>query len=143
MLAEELVPGIGERYRVTKDARGRALMGIGGYGVAALYGAFQHPEVFGNAAVQSISLRQDAAPALLEMVGDGRRRDVQLYLDWNVWEDRSVDRGYDLRQDGLELSTLLVENAYTFSGGEVNDSAGWAGWRARTHRILEVFFPRR
>ncbi len=141
MLVEELLPQLAARYRVTGEASGRAVMGIGGYGLAALYAGLAHPELFGNAAAQSVSLRDDVAPQVLAMIGDGKRRELDLYLDWNVWEDRNTDLGYDLRQDGLNLATLLAKHRFNVSGGEVNDGAGWGGWRARTHRILEAFFP--
>jgi enterochelin esterase-like enzyme len=47
-VAEELVPWVRERYRVSKDPKRATLAGFSRGGLGAAYCAFRHPDVFGN-----------------------------------------------------------------------------------------------
>ncbi|MFQ5719816.1 MAG: PQQ-binding-like beta-propeller repeat protein [Acidobacteriota bacterium] len=141
MLATELVPFLDARFRLDDRAGARAVMGTGGFGLTAAYVALRYPETFGKVAIQSIFLGLGTEPALMKLIRSRPTRPVQFYLDWNRYESRSVDEDRDLRNDGMRLAAALTEAGYTFVGGEVLDSHGWASWRSRTDRILESFFP--
>ncbi len=141
MLAEELVPFLGERYRLIDDPGARALMGNVFYGFSAAYGAFKYPDTFGKAAVQSVYLGLGAGDTLVEMIRTGDPGEIQLYVDWNRYESRNVDDGWNLREDGMKLAEELEGSGYTYAGGEVMDSFGWGSWRSRSDDILELLFP--
>ena len=141
MLAEEFVPFLEQRYRLIDEAGARALMGTTYFGVTAAYGALEHPDVFGKVAVQSTALGLGAQEGMMELIHAGAGRGVQLYVDWNRYERRSVDTDVDIGQDNATLARALEQNGYEFTGGEVLDSFGWGSWRSRTDTILETFFP--
>ena len=141
MQAEELVVHLEQKYRLIGEPGARALMGIWVYGLSTAYGALSYPNVFGKAAMQSPYLGPGAEDALVELVQSGKGSGVEFYLDWNRYEHRSVDWGYDVREESTRLAALLEENGHTLAGGEVLDSHGWGSWRSRTDRILEALFP--
>jgi len=141
MLAEQLVPDLSRRYRIQPVPSARAIMGARDFGLAAAYAAFKYPGVFGNVAIQSVGLRNGAGPALFELVGRRPIAPIALYVDWNLYEQRSIDRGIDFETDSRTLVGALERRGYAYAGGEAIDCHGWGSWRARTDRILETFFP--
>jgi enterochelin esterase family protein len=143
VLAEELVPELARRYRVSDRSADRAIHGSRDYGLTAVYAGIGRPDVFGKVAVQSVGLRNGAQAELLEMIRSRPQQAVELYVDWNLYEARSVDQDFDFGADSRTLLEALVEAGYSCSGGRARDSHGWSGWRSRTDRFLEQFFPRR
>jgi enterochelin esterase-like enzyme/outer membrane protein assembly factor BamB len=141
MLATELVPYLAKKYRLLDGADARALMGKEGFGLSAVYAALQYPDVFGNVAIQSVSLQLGAEDALMGLIAGEPRESLRLYMDWNRYESHSTDSAYDLRQDSERLAGALKAQGYSYSGGEVVDAYGWGSWRARSDRILVAFFP--
>jgi enterochelin esterase family protein len=141
VLADELVPELERRYRIEPAARARAIMGSRDYGLTAAYTAMKHPEVFGNAAVQSIGLQNGTQGELLRLLERPQRVPVRFYLDWNLYEFRAVVEGWDYGADSRAFAAALRKNGYAYTGGEVADAHGWGSWRARSDRILETFFP--
>jgi len=140
MLAEEFVPYLEGKYRLSGEAGSRALMGTGYFGVTAAYGAFKYSDVFGGVALQSVALGLGTDGALMEQIR-GEDDGITVYLDWNRYELRRIDSDVDFHQDNLTLALALEENGHEFAGGEVLDSYGWGGWRTRTDKILETLFP--
>jgi enterochelin esterase-like enzyme/outer membrane protein assembly factor BamB len=143
MLATELVPQIDGKYRTRTEPGQRAVMGADGGGFVAAYAQLRHPDVFGKAAVQSIQLDAGTVDELLALIAGKERPDGTFYVDWNRYEDRNLDRGYDYAAYSRRFVAALEQAGYTFTGGEANDSTGWASWRSRTDDVLEAFFPLR
>lgn len=143
MLTSELVPLLEERYRLEKGPESRALMGNTGWGLTSAYAALRHPDLFGKVAIQSPMITLGFEDALLERLDTRPRPDIEFYLDWSRYEVRNLDAGIDLTTDSRRLAEALRAAGYEYAGGEVLDSAGWSGWRSRTDRILETFFPLR
>ena len=141
MLATELVPHLESTYRLSPGPAQRALMGTGGFGLTAIYATVLHPDVFGRAAAQSPDLGDVARHAFFRELEDGTLRDTSYYVDWNRYEDRNRDRGYDFREDGRRLWAALETAGYPVSGGEALDSHGWGSWRSRTDELLAALFP--
>jgi len=141
MLATELVPYLARKYRLLDSPEARALMGKEGFGLSAVYAALKYPDVFGNVAIQSVSLQLGAEDALMGLIAGEPRESLRLYMDWNRYESHSTDSAYDLRQDSERLAGALKEKGYSYTGGEVIDAYGWGSWRARSDRILVAFFP--
>jgi enterochelin esterase-like enzyme/outer membrane protein assembly factor BamB len=141
MQAEELVPALVERYRIREEAGRRAVMGNQFFGLSTAYVALRYPEVFGAAAVQSPFLGLGFGDELEGLIDAGKGPDVRFYLDWNRYDVKSVDRGYDFADDSRKLAELLEQGGYEMQGGEVADSSGWGGWRNRTDRVLQALFP--
>ncbi|MCZ6508537.1 MAG: PQQ-binding-like beta-propeller repeat protein [Acidobacteria bacterium] len=141
MQVKELLPALRERFRILDEPAAHAVMGTRFYGISAAYAALKFPEVFGKAAMQSVSLGFGAFDVLEKMAREKVDSGVRFYLDWNRYEERSVDMDWNLREDGQRLAKLLEEGGYGFTGGEVLDSHGWGGWRNRSGRMLEALFP--
>lgn len=140
MLATEFLGDLGSRYRLTDTPSERALMGHRSFALTAMLGALRHPEAFGKAAVQSVSLADVARHALFEAI-EGEKVDAQFYVDWNRFGSKNLDAGQDYAADSRRLSEALRAKGYGVAGGEAHDSYGWGSWRARSNRILEAFFP--
>jgi len=72
MLAEELVPWLRTAYGVSAEARDLALSGSSFGGLCAAWTALQHPDVFGNALIQSPSCWfHPSLPSLVRPGGTG------------------------------------------------------------------------
>lgn len=108
----------------------------------SLYAALHHSQVFGKVAVQSLQLKRPVGDEVLSLVRDQEKQAVQFYVDWDRYDLRSTEfETFDLREDSRKFTDLLKEKWYDFAGGEFADGSGWGGWRARTDKILEAFFP--
>jgi enterochelin esterase family protein len=142
MIGEELVPELEHRYRLRKEPAARAQLGLRYYGLSSAFIALRYPQVFGQTALQSPALSLGARETLEEMIRQGDPEAVRFYLDWNQYEEVTVDRGLDSGQDARELNQLLRGEDYTVSGGEVLDSYGWGAWRRRVARVLAELFPK-
>jgi enterochelin esterase-like enzyme/outer membrane protein assembly factor BamB len=141
MLTTELVPELEKRYRLIPDPQHRALLGLRYFGLTTTYVLLSHPDVFGSAAAQSVSLKLNVGSDLLRLIETHAAPKSRLYLDWNRYDERNGDRNYDLGADSRRLTDLLHKGSYAVQGGEVLDSAGWGGWRNRTDRMLKALFP--
>lgn len=142
MVGEELIPELERRYRLRKDPAARAQLGLRYYGLSAAFITLRYPEVFGQAALQSPSLSLGARETLEKMIREGDAGAVRFYLDWNRYEDVTVDRGLDTGKDARELNQLLLDEGYSVRGGERLDSHGWGAWRRRVARVLAELFPK-
>jgi len=141
MQVEELVPALAERYRLIDDPASRAVMGNLFYAFSAAYAAVKYPSVFGKAGLQSVYLGLGAGDDLKALLTAGAGSSVIFYLDWNRYDVRNVDRGWDVAADSRALNALLASGGYTVAGGEVLDSLGWGSWRNRTDEVLTTLFP--
>lgn len=143
MLAERLVPELERRYPLRSTPAARAILGTEDYALTAVYAALVRPDVFGKAAAQSAALRNGAQDALFERLGAAAgRSNLEFYVDWNLYELRSADHGFDFGKDSRTLAEALRSAGYPCAGGEMADAHGWSGWRARSDRILKAFFPK-
>lgn len=66
---------------------------------------------------------------------------LKIYLDWGRYDSRSPAEGNDLRRSSTTFARRLEERGHSFTGGRVNDGAGWASWRNWTDRVYETLFP--
>jgi outer membrane protein assembly factor BamB len=141
MQVEELIPAIREKYRVTDAEGAHALLANRFYTIPAAAIAVRHPELFGAVALQSTFLGLGYEDELLADLTAGLGRDVRFYFDWNRYEERNIDRGWDAARDSRTLAAAIRVGGYKMTGGEVLDSAGWGGWRNRTGTVLGWLFP--
>jgi len=140
-VAEEVVPFIDARYPTVAAPAARALAGSSLGGLAALYGALWHPNVFGAAAAMSPSVWWDELAAVRFVASLRRRPPVRLWLDIGTaepgWEktrllrDALVARGWRPSGDAADLRYVEVE------GAGHHESA----WAARIGEVLRWLFP--
>ncbi len=141
MLATELVPDLEKRYRLVAKPEARAVLGTGFYGFSTAYTTLDHPDVFGKAAIQSVYMGLGHADDLTAKIQAHAGASSRIYLDWNRYDQRNIDRGWNFARDSSDLSQLLRTSGYKVDGGEVVDSYGWGGWRGRIDRVLVALFP--
>ena len=137
-LIEELLPHLDRHYLT--DPEHRAIMGPGSGGVAAVFAALTHPDVFEKAASQSyypIEPAQTQIPALIASA------DPKPELIYVVWSRHDYDLGQGRRADDASRELLGLLRAGNIPVVEqVSDySPGWAGWRGQDDEILETLFP--
>lgn len=141
MIAEELLPALGAKYRLVDDPAQRAIVGAFRAGLLPLYTALTYPDSFGAVAMQSLNIGTPFAERTLALVASHTPRPLSIYVDWNRWEFRSAELRSDLRDESRRVVALLEGRGYRPVGVEAVEGSGWASWRNRTDRYLEQFFP--
>jgi enterochelin esterase-like enzyme/outer membrane protein assembly factor BamB len=141
MVATELLPFLEERYRLTDDPSRRGLAGVLGFGLTSTLGVAQYPEVFGRASAQSTFLDDVARHALLARLAEAPPTDAVFYVDWNRYELRDPDLGWDFSDFSRRLVGALEGAGCEVVGGEAPDAHGWGSWSARTDALLTALFP--
>lgn len=139
-LATELVPYIDGKYRTLARPDQRLVVGASYGGLIALYAAFAHPEVFGNAASQSgyVSFASDSLGRTFRRTG---KKPIRLYFDVGLYEraltnDPEGDFVEAHRRFRIELDKLH----YAFEYREFYDGHSWGRWRNELPYILVSFF---
>ena len=136
-LVDELKPWIDERYRTLTGPTNTAIMGSSLGGVVSFYCAWQHPQVFGNAACLSSTFgyRDD----LLDRVRAEPlepRRDLRIYLDSGWPNDNyevTLSMAHALIGRGFELGQNVVHFAFPLARHTER------AWGARVHLPLQLF----
>lgn len=137
-LIEELMPIIHQKYRVMKGPENTGTLGSSAGGVAALYLAWEHPDVWGRVGAMSGSWWLRNFPARL---AHDTRRELRIYLD-------SGDSGGTFR-DGVSLTLALRDSLigrYSL-GRDLQHLIGHrhrhneAAWAARLAGALKFLFP--
>jgi enterochelin esterase-like enzyme len=103
-LAQDLVPWIRKRYRVSQDPRLNVVAGSSFGGLAAAYTAFAHPEIFGNVLSQSGSYwwsptyLQDVSPSpnaawMVKKFAESAPKPLRFYMSVGLWEGAGMLSG--------------------------------------------------
>lgn len=140
-LVEELIPDIDSRYRTVADAAHRAVLGGDEGGFGAFYAAFKFPGTFGMVAAHSpikVGYGDKDLWGLMEAAGEYR---IEAYVDWGRYDFRNPATEEIAEVFGKELSRRLIDAGHQVHSGEFLDGAGFAAWRGRTPRLLELLFP--
>ena len=137
-LIEELLPHL-DRHYLTDPTR-RAIMGPGSAGVAAVFAALAHPDVFQRAATQSFYPIEPTQERLPTMIAEASPKPELIYV---VWSRHDYDLGQGRRADDASRELLgLLRDADIPVVEQVSDySPGWAGWRGQDDEILVRLFP--
>jgi enterochelin esterase family protein len=141
-LAKELAPWAQREYRAAEDPARATLAGVSLGGLAAAYGAFHHPEVFGNALSQSGSFwftpgaRQVAAThhlepgALIREIRDAPKKPLKIWMEVGIFEgmgDGLVGGGMIVQN--RHLRDVLLSKGYDVSYREFSGGHDYACWR--------------
>lgn len=141
MVLSELIPLIDQRYRTLADAHQRAVMGSGSSGATALFGAFQHPEIFGRVASQSPEWWASSETSLEESMVAAKASTLSIYMDWGTYGFRSPHEAWDMSAETRKVWAQLRTNGYRPAGGERPEGYGWSCWRGHTADMLAALFP--
>ncbi len=109
-LLEEILPAVGEKYKLTQDPRGRAIAGISSGGICAFTVAWQRPDAFGKVLSHVGSFTNirggNIYPALIRKT---ERKPIRVFL-----QDGSGD--LDNLHGNWPLSNQQMASALKFSG---------------------------
>jgi enterochelin esterase family protein len=136
------MPWLEAQYRVTTDPARTTLAGTSLGGLAASFGAFRHPERFGNVLSQSGSYWWQLVDREQRYIAPEERGEdwltstfrsaaavpVRFYLEAGTLEE--TVGGVSLRRSVLEFRDVLVERGYEVTHHEFNGGHAWACWRA-------------
>jgi enterochelin esterase family protein len=131
MFASELVPWIEKRYSTSKNASGRAIIGFSHGGMAALYFALRHPEVFGNCAAYSPALHVGDRVA---QYSEQTRLPVKIYLEAGTYE-------FWLYEPSLQLAQILLSKGYDGHFYSWHEYHTLGSWSAHLDNALTYFWP--
>jgi enterochelin esterase-like enzyme len=133
MIALELVPWIGRRYRTADDGRKRGILGASLGGLTALDCLVSYPGIFGLAASQSGAFWIDDAAAE-RRIGSADWTGKRVYLDWGTYEPEIVPIHNRLR-DKLKARGAEV------AAVQCHEGHSWGSWSSRIDDALEFLFP--
>jgi len=142
-LIEKLKPFIDATYRTLPEARNTAVMGSSMGGLISFLLAWNHPEVFGQAACLSPAFTppHDSAVRLVEN-DDGPNKRIRLYLDnGGVALDSVLQTGCENMLRALQNKGFRIgENLYWFHDRQAEHSE--RAWARRVWRPLLFMFKK-
>lgn len=142
-LIEKLKPFIDATYRTLPEARNTAVMGSSMGGLISFLLAWNHPEVFGQAACLSPAFTppHDSAVRLVEK-DDGPNKRIRLYLDnGGVALDSVLQTGCENMLRALQNKGFRIgENLYWFHDRQAEHSE--RAWARRVWRPLLFMFKK-
>lgn len=150
-IINELKPFIDATYRTKPGRESTGIMGSSLGGVASLYIAWTHPDVFSRVGAMSTSYGWGSSNILHVLESRNPPPGVRVWLDMGTAED-STDRNRDGVPDIIELHrrarNILMSKGltvprrlrYVEAEGAVHNERAWA---ARFPRAVEFLFPAR
>lgn len=87
-VATDLKPWVDTNYRTEKEAKSTTIGGISRSGMMAYYMLMAHPEVFGNAIIQSPSMWVDHDRLLAMELSDNQLKDKKIFVSVGAYEGR-------------------------------------------------------
>lgn len=138
-LIRELVSYIDANYSTIQDPSERLVMGASFGGLISVYTAFNHPEVFGNAASQSgyLSRKNDY---IIRVLRESSKKKIKFYLDCGTYETNVGGVFGDFIEGNRRMRETLQKKGYEFVYREFHEGHNWGNWRSRIGSILKVFF---
>lgn len=134
-LAEEVLPWVRQKYRVTTDPAGTVLAGSSRGGLAAACAAIEHPELFGNVLSQSGSFvwsEKDSEPEWVRRhLEASPKLPIRFYLDvglMEVWPTND-GKGASLLDANRRLRDVLQSKGYVVRYAEYSGGHGHANWQ--------------
>lgn len=127
-VAEELVPWANENYRTVLDPSKTVIGGSSRGGLASAFTAFRHPDVFGNALLQSASLWWSPKPELEKGWLVRQFRDTE-HLPIVFFQEVGLMEADVQRRPNLEFRNVLQEKGYKFFYQEQNHSHTYVHWK--------------
>ncbi len=140
-LISEVVSRVDERFLTIPEAHGRAVVGVGSGGAAAVYAAFKHSDTFGLVGSQSPMWFVQTEAPIREAIRNATEGPLALYMDWGTYDMRSPHEAWGMVDENRELFALLRENGYRPAGGEIHEGFGWSCWGGHTDEMLAALFP--
>jgi predicted alpha/beta superfamily hydrolase len=139
MIADELLPLIGERYRISRDREDTGVAGSSLGGLVSLYAGLTRPEVFGAVGAMSPSVWWHGRAILAGVERFDAHERPRIWLDIGTREGKEALADARLLRDrllahGWNDSTLSYHED---RGGEHNERT----WARRVPLMLQFLFP--
>jgi enterochelin esterase family protein len=143
-IATELVPLVHQRYHVNAKPEQTIIGGLSLGGLAAVYTALQHPEIFGNVLSQSGSFQLSAEDekGLIRQFVLEQKRPIRFYLEAGLMETSDSP---SLLYSNRHLRDVLEAKGYEVHYSEYNGRHDHINWRGSLSQGLTSLFgvPRR
>jgi enterochelin esterase-like enzyme len=154
-LAKELAPWMQREYSAASDPAQVTLAGSSFGGLAAVYGAFHHPDVFGNALSQSGSFwfspgalgapsryHVESGAMMREIIAAPPRR-VRIWMEVGLFEEGDgLVAGGDQIAQNRHLRDVLLAKGYRVTYHEYSGGHDYACWRGSLADGLIALRPR-
>ncbi|MER7244272.1 enterochelin esterase [Kribbella sp. NPDC000426] len=134
-LTDELLPWVGEKYRITGDPARTIVAGQSHGGQAAAFAGLRRPDIFGNVISQSGSFwwSPEGDPEhewLTRQYAEAERQPVRFYLEAGLMERGTTpNHGPSILVTNRHLRTILRSKGYDLHYTEYNGGHDYACWR--------------
>lgn len=134
-LAEEVLPWVRQKYRVTAGPAGTVLAGSSRGGLAAACAAIEHPEIFGNVLSQSGSFvwpEKEPEPEWVRRhLEASPKLPLRFYLDVGLMEiwPTNDGKGASLLDANRRLRDVLQSKGYVVRYAEYSGGHSYASWQ--------------
>jgi len=130
--ATELVPEIDSKFRTSKNAADRLVMGDSYGGNISGLISYNYPDVFANCGLHSAAFQPNNYE-VYNMIISGDKKEIKFAGTWGTYEGLDANlRAFDL---------LISGKGYSFNWAEFHEGHSWGLWRATTDLILQSIFP--
>ncbi|WP_166143407.1 enterochelin esterase [Methylosinus sp. RM1] len=139
-LANELIPWVHTRYRVTAEPSRTVVAGSSFGGIAATYAALRHPEIFGNVLCQSGSFwwapdhRYGGDPLtetnwLAKQFIASSKLPIRFYMDAGLFEVDFSGSGGGILEPSRQMRDVLLAKGYEVHYKEFASGHDYLNWR--------------
>jgi enterochelin esterase family protein len=139
-LANELIPWVRARYRVTNDPNRSVVAGSSYGGIAATYAALRHPEVFGNVLCQSGSFwwapdHPFGGGAITETGWLAKefikspKLPIKFYMDAGIFEVDVAGNGGSILETSRHMRDVLLAKGYEVHYQQFASGHDYLNWR--------------
>ncbi len=127
---KELLPRVEKNYPVSNEASNRAIMGNSMGGLTATYFAFEKPDIFGMAGIQSPAFW--TKPQIYSLCSNSANPTMRISMTTGLFNDTS--------EESRKMKSILEANSCIHYYREVNEGHSWGNWRNLIDDILIDFF---
>lgn len=126
----ELIPEIEKKYPVIADPSQRAILGTSMGGLTSTYFAFERPDVFGMAGIQSPAFW--TKPQIYQLCSNPNNPKMKISMTSGLINDTS--------KESRKMKDILAASSCEYHYREVNEGHSWGNWRNLIDDILLDFF---
>lgn len=127
---KELIPLIEKNYAVAAEASQRGIMGNSMGGLTATYFAFERPDVFGLAGIQSPAFW--TKPQIYALCSSSAKPEMKISMTSGLIHDTS--------EESRKMKAILESSACEHHYREVNQGHSWGNWRGLIDDVLIDLF---
>ena len=127
---KELLPLIEQNYSVATEASQRGILGNSMGGLTATYFAFERPDIFGLAGIQSPAFW--TKPQIYTLCSNSSKPEMKISMTSGLINDTS--------EESRKMKAILETSACVHHYREVNEGHSWGNWRNLIDDVLIDLF---